>query len=189
MKTTMIRAALACAALAMSGTAAIASEDPIPGIDIIVRSHPVGKAIMAHTDAGGRARLERLAPGDYTVTIPGQGLVAAMDRIAARVPKKAGPALPSGGAGVAVGDLNADGRLDRASSRGPGVHIILDLGRAGRISKIAPCCRRDQAREGVTIAFTIPNRGGARPGQRVPTATLTVNAISDQASAGNLSSY
>jgi hypothetical protein len=183
----MIRAALACAALAMSGTAAMAGQ-PIPGVDIIVRKNP-GGSITVHTDGSGRVPLQGLVAGNYTVTIRGQGLVAAMDKLAARVPKKVGAALPSGGAGVAVADLNADGRLDRASSHGPGVHIILDLGRAGRISKTAPCCRRDPAREGVTIAFTIPNRDGARPGQPVPTAVLTVNAISDQASAGNLSSY
>jgi hypothetical protein len=188
MKATIIRAVLACLALALPGTGAIASNNPIPGVDVIVKSHPAGKAVVVHTDGSGRAKLEGLTPGDYTIAIRGERLVAAMDRIAAPAKNKGGAVLPPSRAEIGVGDLNGDGVPDLARRGGPGIQIVLDLGPAGRILKTAPY-RRDQAREGVTIAFTIPNRGGARPGQPVPAATLTINAISDQASAGNLTSY
>jgi hypothetical protein len=183
---TFARTMLACAALALSATAATASK-PIPGVDVIVRKNPGGHLIV-HTDRSGRASLGRLDPGDYTLTIGGETLVAAMDRIAALAKKNGGAVLPSSRAAIGVGDLNGDGVPDRARRGGPGIQIVLDLGPAGRILKTAPY-RRDQAREGVTIAFTIPNRGGVRPGHPIPAATLTVNAISDQASAGNLTSY
>lgn len=185
MRITFARTILACIVLALPGTA-IARLERLPGVDIVIR-HAPGGSLAVRTDGSGRVPLEGLVAGNYTLTIRGERLVAAMERMAAPA-KKGGAVLPPSGAGVAVGDLNGDGRPDLATRGGPGIQIVLDLGSSGRISKTAPY-RRDQARDGVTIAFTIPNRGGARPGQPVPTATLTVNAISDQASAGNLSSY
>jgi hypothetical protein len=213
---------LVCVALALAGTAAMAGE-PIPGVDIIVRKNPGGDLIV-HTDGSGRARLERLVPGNYTLTIRSASLAAAMERLAAprrsnikdemgrewdapaerggspgnrshrgAVPPPGGArSLPSSGhqtsprAGIAVGDLNGDGQVDAARRGAPVIQVVVDLGPAGRFSRTAPY-RRDHAGEGLTLTFTIPNRGGARPS--AAGGTIAIDAISDQASAGNLTSY
>jgi Carboxypeptidase regulatory-like domain len=164
-------------ALALPGTAM--AGNPIPSIDVIVRKNPGGDNLMVHTDGSGRARLEGLVPGNYTLTVRGQSLVAAMDRLAA-------PARRSGSGRIAVGDLNGDGTPDVAARGGPVIQVTLDLGTAGRFSRTAPY-RRDHAGEGLSLAFTIPSRGGARPG--LASGTVLINAISDQASAGWLESY
>jgi hypothetical protein len=223
MKTTTIRAALAY--LALAGTAAWSATTPIPGVDVIVKSHPAGRLIV-HTDGSGRARLESLAPGNYTLSLGSQSLAAAMDRLAAPARRSGGGVRPgvggSSGGGhissghrgvapsgttsgtaagelevprsgfdvregyVAVGDFNGDGTPDLAARGGPVVRVVLDLGPLGRFSNTAPY-RRDHAGEGIALAFTVPSRGGARA--RATGGTVTVAAISDQASAGNLSSY
>lgn len=208
------RIMLVCLALALPGTAVFAAVNPIPGVDVIVKSHPAGRTLTVHTDGSGRARLEGLAPGGYVLTVGGQSLVAAMDRLAAArrngggrasagarfAPPGQRRANPSGRASItaptaggsdvaeaiAVGDLNGDGVPDVAARGGPAIRLVLDLGPLGHFSSVAPY-RRDKAEGGAALAFTIPNRG-VRPGQAV-SGTVVVSAISDQASAGNLTSY
>lgn len=211
------RTMLSCLALAlaMSGTAAMAANDPIPGVDVIVKSHPAGLIILrVHTDGSGRARLEGLLPGNYVLTVRDESLAAAMDRLAApargggaragvgshglrseegATPAERGGSQGSGShggggatAGTAVGDFNHDGVPDVAARGGPVIQVVLDLAPAGRFSRTASY-RRDHAGEGLELAFTIPRRGGARSG--LARGTVLINAISDQASAGNLSSY
>ena len=51
---------------------AMASNNPIPGVDIIVRSKPGGIAIQVKTGADGTYKFTRLAPGTYDLLIPGQ---------------------------------------------------------------------------------------------------------------------
>ena len=51
---------------------AMASINPIPGIDIIVRSRPGGIAIQVKTGADGTYKFTGLAPGTYDLIIPGQ---------------------------------------------------------------------------------------------------------------------
>ena len=51
---------------------AMAAIDPIPGVDIIVRSKPGGIAIQVKTGADGTYKFTGLAPGTYDLLIPGQ---------------------------------------------------------------------------------------------------------------------
>jgi hypothetical protein len=183
---TFARTLVFCLALALPGMAM--AGEPIPGVDVIVRKHPGGR-LLVHTDGSGRARLESLAPGNYTLSLGSQSLAAAMDRLTPPA-RRNGAAAAAGGshgaARIAVGDFNGDGTVDLAARRGPAVQVTLDLGPAGHFSRTAPY-RRDHAGEGLALDFTIPSRGGARPS--LAGGTVTVVAISDQASAGNLTSY
>ena len=82
MKTTLVRVALACLALTLSTTAAMA--DPVPGVNVWV-----GPIILEkQTDANGQITLKNLAPGNYVIKIDGKSLVAAMDRFAPPTPAK-----------------------------------------------------------------------------------------------------
>ncbi len=66
---TNIRAALAVFALTVFlPLIGLASNNPIPGIDVVVQKKPSGNAITVKTDAQGQASLPNLAPGDYTAT-------------------------------------------------------------------------------------------------------------------------
>ena len=51
---------------------AMASINPIPGVDIIVRSRPGGIAIQVKTGADGTYKFTRLAPGTYDLSTAGQ---------------------------------------------------------------------------------------------------------------------
>ena len=51
---------------------AMAAIDPIPGVDIIVRSKPGGIAIQVKTGADGTYKFTRLAPGNYDLSVAGQ---------------------------------------------------------------------------------------------------------------------
>ena len=51
---------------------AMAGNNPIPGVDIIVRSKPGGIAIQVKTGADGTYKFTGLAPGTYDLIIPGQ---------------------------------------------------------------------------------------------------------------------
>jgi len=88
MKSNWLRAALACAVLAIMGTAALAANNPIPGVDIVVKKHPGGNSLTATTDANGQVVLKGLEPGDYEVDIDGTSFVAAMDGLAPPPEKK-----------------------------------------------------------------------------------------------------
>jgi hypothetical protein len=58
-------------ALACSIPAARAANEPIPGVDIIVKKNPGGIVATAHADKVGRFTLRLTEPGDYTVTTSG----------------------------------------------------------------------------------------------------------------------
>lgn len=46
MKTNLVRAALVCAVLAFTSTAATAGGDPIPGVDVVVHAHHGGSLMV-----------------------------------------------------------------------------------------------------------------------------------------------
>lgn len=63
-------AAIGTAALSVSTTAANASNEPIPGVDIIVKKNPANNlAVHTETDRKGNFNLGHLAPGSYTIQI------------------------------------------------------------------------------------------------------------------------
>ncbi|HEY4942651.1 MAG TPA: hypothetical protein VII56_14575 [Rhizomicrobium sp.] len=83
MKTNLVRAALACAVLAFTSMAAMASVDPIPGVDVIVKKNGLAVS-QTQTNGTGQVVL-KLPPGDYVLTVNGPSLVKAI----ARLPKSA----------------------------------------------------------------------------------------------------
>jgi hypothetical protein len=88
MKTNLMRAALACAALAFASTAVMASTTPVPGVDVVVHCHCFGKPMMYTTSEDGTITVRDLAPGEYEIEIVGKSLIAAMDKLAPPVPEK-----------------------------------------------------------------------------------------------------
>ena len=134
MTTNFIRAALACAVLAITAQSAMASNKPIPGIDVIVKKNPGGNAITATTDADGQIVLKGLEPGDYVIEIDGKSLVKAMDG--------AGPINANGGIGSKV----------RAEIKFEGSTNVESL--LGNFSVETCACRTSQP---MRIGFTIPD--------------------------------
>ena len=55
--------------LLLAGMPALATNDPIPGVDIIVRRNPGGVAIHATSDKSGNFTFDNLAPGKYTLSV------------------------------------------------------------------------------------------------------------------------
>ena len=56
-------------------TAAFASPNPIPGVDIIVKKNPGGQAVMrTKTDAKGEFTIKDLPPGAYTIEVGDRNL-------------------------------------------------------------------------------------------------------------------
>jgi hypothetical protein len=126
-----VRAPLACAALVAS-TAAMASEEPIPGVDIVVRSH-AGSSLIAqsHTDAHGRLALRALAPGDYAVDVDGRSLAAAAGRLRRSGPR-AGERADRGSETVIVSATGAGVNVSstlayRAAAAGQAIHLRFTL--------------------------------------------------------------
>jgi hypothetical protein len=94
MKSNLVCAALACAALAITSTAAMALNNPIPGVDIIItKCYPCHYVLAVHpspSDQNGKIDLRGLEPGDYVIEIDGKSLDAALDKLAPLPKKKSG---------------------------------------------------------------------------------------------------
>ena len=88
MKSILVRAALACLALALTAMPAMATNEPIPGVDIIVQKNPGGIVVKTQTGPTGQVQFKDLAPGEYVIEIDGKSLVAAMDKLTPPAPAK-----------------------------------------------------------------------------------------------------
>jgi len=55
--------------LAVTTTTAFAIDNPIPGVDIIVKKHPGGIVVQTKTDARGNFTIGTLAPGEYEIDV------------------------------------------------------------------------------------------------------------------------
>lgn len=128
MKTNLVRAALACAVLAFTMTAAMAATTPVPRVDVVVTRDPNGNSVIVTrdangttfegtTDANGQITFKDLAPGKYVIIIKGDSLIRAMDRLAPPVPPKhdSGPSL-----GLSVGGLFGGGGSHHSDHQGAG---------------------------------------------------------------------
>jgi hypothetical protein len=82
MKTMMIRAALACAALALPATAGFAEGGPISGTSVGLEHDPEGIITHGTTDAKGSVTFAKLVSGRYAVVLTGKDVAAVLDRIA-----------------------------------------------------------------------------------------------------------
>lgn len=81
MRTTILGAALACATLVFTSTAAFAEGGPIQGTEVGLEHDPAGIAIPGGvTDSNGSVTFRNLAPGKYVVSVRGKDVGAAMDR-------------------------------------------------------------------------------------------------------------
>lgn len=69
MMSNLARVAFVGLALAGSATAAMAGAEPIPGVDVVVRSHPAGLNVpTVTTDAKGHFSLQVTQAGKYRLT-------------------------------------------------------------------------------------------------------------------------
>jgi hypothetical protein len=110
-------AALACAALVVTSTAAFAFH--VPGhihsqlelslVSAVLRNSDGVSVVQAQTDANGQLFFKNLAPGDYEIDIDGPSLVAAMDRLAPPA-KSEGPSV-----GLSVGGFLGGGSSHSSS--------------------------------------------------------------------------
>jgi hypothetical protein len=174
MKTNSVRAAFACAVLAFTCTAAMATNKPIPGIDVIVKKNPGGNAITATTDAGGQIILKDLAPGDYEINIDGPSFVAAMDKIAPPAPEKSsglsvgiggmfGGSSHSSSAHQGAGPAGPSHGSSSSSGGGVGVGVSVPLGGGDSGSGVGPAPM-------VTFTATVTP---SSPGGSAPTGTVS----------------
>lgn len=66
----MKRILLAAAVSLVAATASAQAGDPIPGLDVVLKAVPGGAIISAaKTDANGTFTFQKLAPGEYTLTL------------------------------------------------------------------------------------------------------------------------
>ena len=84
---------------------AIAAIDPIPGIDIIVRSKPGGIAIQVKTGADGTYKFTGLAPGTYDLLIPGQPVKSVTVGVSGVL------------SGIRVADIDAEEKMKRLQKK------------------------------------------------------------------------
>jgi hypothetical protein len=129
--TTIIRAALACAAFVMSGGIADATVTPSSGTPIVLEHDPQGIITHGTTDAKGSVTFAKLVPGRYAVVLTGKEAAAAMDRLA-----KGERKVSSLTVAIAVG------------GGAPVLHRVV-RGQAGSVPERA------------RIGFTVPGRAGA----------------------------
>jgi len=83
MKSSLVRAALACFALALPATAAFAAAgDPISAVPVGLEGDP-GSIVIAHgvTDDKGQVRFGNVAPGNYLITFDPNALGQALKKI------------------------------------------------------------------------------------------------------------
>ena len=76
----LIGSALLLAQIAVVGTAALTNE-PIPGVDIIVKKNPGGIMVRTQSDASGRFQLGTLSEGRYSVDFDSASLGKAISKI------------------------------------------------------------------------------------------------------------
>ena len=83
MKSSLVRAALACVALALTTTAAFAGiGDPIQGVPVGLEGDP-GQIVVAHgvTDDKGQVSFGDLKPGKYRIVINADALNPALKKL------------------------------------------------------------------------------------------------------------
>ena len=84
---------------------AMAAIDPIPGVDIIVRSKPGGIAIQVKTGADGTYKFTGLAPGTYDLLIPGQPVKSVTVGVSGVL------------SGIRVADIDAEEKMKRLQKK------------------------------------------------------------------------
>jgi hypothetical protein len=141
-------AVLAC----MMPAVVYAIDDPIPGVDIVVKKHPGGNAIMqTHTDANGGFTLKDLPAGHYTIEVSSKSLSATTPKTGSPIPATRTPLPVVGG--------KERGAPPTAGGTGTGHEAV-----ALRLDEVLPAGRADPNGQssqgsvvaGVTLDLTIP---------------------------------
>lgn len=154
-------------ALLLPGMAALATSNPIPGVDIIVKKNPgPSMAVTVPTDADGAYQFKGLAPGKYDLSVTGQP----------------------------VQTINVDkGILSGVLSREPdGKASITFNGQVGVVPDLpgAPVITTRSHLPRGQLRPTDPGRlGGAGSGEVSPAGGDVNPGISDQGTVGGLISY
>ncbi len=110
MKTNLVRAALACAVLAVSAGASSSyaslpstvedgdgNGNELPGVHVVVKQVDGGTVLSAATDSKGYIAVDSLRPGRYEIFVDGPSLMAAVDKIAPPPKKSSGLNVGIGG--------------------------------------------------------------------------------------------
>ena len=114
MKTNLVRAALACAALLLTNTAALAGH--ISSVPVGIDHEPGGNGVpfaKATTDADGNVTFRDLAPGKYVLVIDGLGLAKAIDKLTPPPKHESGPSVSLG-----IGEMFGGGGSHHADHQG-----------------------------------------------------------------------
>ena len=105
MKKQMILSAVFGVVLFGFGFANFAMASVIPGVDIIVRKKPPGKAIQVKTGADGTYKFTGLAPGTYDLIIPGQPVKSVTVGVSGVL------------SGIRVADIDAEEKMKRLQKK------------------------------------------------------------------------
>ena len=84
---------------------AMAANNPIPGVDIIVRKSPGGIAIQVKTGADGTYKFTQLAPGTYDLIISGQPVKSVTVGVSGVL------------SGIRLSDVNAEEKMKRLQKK------------------------------------------------------------------------
>ncbi|MDD5544967.1 MAG: carboxypeptidase-like regulatory domain-containing protein [Acidobacteriia bacterium] len=138
-------AIMAAVFLCLMVGSATASNDPIPGIDIVVKRHPSGKAIQARTDNGGRFVFDNLEAGQYILSVNPPQTKTLVNTSHSNI-RRPGISMLNG---VQVVNVSVELGAEPAS-------VEIEITKSG--GKIA----------GVVTRATAPAGGGATPAQQTP---------------------
>ncbi len=151
-------------------TGAFAIDNPIPGVDIVVKKNPGGIVVAkTQTDAKGQVVLKDLLPGSYTVDLEGKSLVAASTKgrppVATASPKTT---TADGKSRVAVADANNDGAA-------PVIAIIAtNLLPASKVDPNPQVHREKATPRGVQMNLTVPAGASGAATKQSFTITVTI---------------
>ena len=97
----MKRILLAAAVSLVAAAASAQAGDPIPGLDVVLKAVPGGAIVSAaKTDAKGTFTFQKLAPGEYTVTLGPVGtqlvIGGSAEKLEIRTAREAGSGMATG---------------------------------------------------------------------------------------------
>ncbi len=141
---------------------ALAINDPIPGVDIIVKKNPSGIVVSSfQTNGQGEFTIKDLEPGQYTIELVGKSLIAAtaVSKADTRTktmgtPAPAAPSTSRTGTAVAVGDVNGDGAI---------IAILIGLLLPANTMAPGGTTHRDKASaKGIQTTLTVSGAAGSK---------------------------
>ena len=119
------------------------SNDPIPGVDVIVKKNPGGNAFQIKTDGTGSFTLGGITTGNYEIDLPGSSLLPAIAKLDAK--QFAGN---GGNGGILWGNGGAGGNgMQQGGNNGnqgqPGIIAVLIALLVPDVRQAAPAVTKD----------------------------------------------